>query len=540
MFQQIKCAYHMAMKLNNYQNAVIVIVQYIPQTRSLPYHDGCNLENGRICFVCNNLLVFAQSQYQDDYMSFQSNHPSNINKPVEQAELATECPICRRIVGAAHMCKICNLVVHAIETCFIPDPNTPEGFGQSRICLNCHVNEPPKTVDSSLVDFFAKCSTCGMAGIKWGICIVCRNLIHSTDIYSVPCNEDDRGVPQGRLCKSCARRSDAGQLIETHCMENWKGQAMKFHQKEIRGHFLQKKYSKAILAETKKLAKVPILRTGTDPDLKAVSLNNKKLNLINTCAFDSLFQLFLSVLYDSDKFRERVERLRLGNFFLKMLLDVRQNGVNKGAYVLRAKMLWPISEIRRETAECITIDARMTVGGLCRNLLKEAPCFEEISKCDTCNYQRKKEFVLTSISIESFKQKNYNKAIEREIILPQNRCCSEYTQRNDGCIGKITNKLLILESYLIFEIRLNSEDETLGLIDIPRSLKLSMIPEEYTLRGIAAFVAPDIKEQMSDNERIRHYKGFCFRNRRWTEYDHKMIKCDDNYPVSLHLVLYAK
>lgn len=109
-------------------------------------------------------------------------------------------------------------------------------------------------------------------------------------------------------------------------MENWGGQAKKFHDKEIRGLYLQMIYPKQMFNETKKkLSKIPILKAGTQNDLKALSYDDRKINLINTCAFDCVFQLFLCLLYDSDNVHDTAKSLIFKCPFLKMLVDVSRD-----------------------------------------------------------------------------------------------------------------------------------------------------------------------------------------------------------------------
>ena len=174
-----------------------------------------------------------------------------------------------------------------------------------------------------------------------------------------------------------------------------------------------------LLHET--LLKVPILRSGDENGLLAISLKKCKITLTNTCPFDSVFQLFLSAALDYKEFLEFCGNL--GTDFLALVHKVATQSLNSGSYRKRAQILSEVCPIAESRCGVDLIDCQMTVGGLCCVLFKEVPSLTEIIKCSEGCSER--QVLLPRIQVNgkcAFRGAELAQEIENVVNLEDRRC----------------------------------------------------------------------------------------------------------------------
>lgn len=161
----------------------------------------------------------------------------------------TVCPACANgdSPEGAHKCFNCGRAVHALEQCSVPRSRdeSSEGYGQSRICLDCFSN--------SLSE-----STRVQAGKKF----------------------EDWG---GEVSKSSQKKRKRGGL--------YLGGNPKYIRDKL--HFDNHR-------------SLPILKNGSDSSIKAVHWRNKEITLWYTCHSDAIFQLILAGSSDYPKVQKYV------------------------------------------------------------------------------------------------------------------------------------------------------------------------------------------------------------------------------------------
>ena len=67
---------------------------------------------------------------------------------------------------------------------------------------------------------------------------------------------------------------------------------------QSKGKYLQKGSIQNEFLLEKNLHKIPIIRNGNNISLKPVQIRKNKYSLANTCAFDSILQLFIAAYFD--------------------------------------------------------------------------------------------------------------------------------------------------------------------------------------------------------------------------------------------------
>lgn len=107
---------------------------------------------------------------------------------------------------------------------------------------------------------------------------------------------------------------------------------------------------------------------------------------------------------------------------------------------------------------------------------------------------------------------------------------------------------LFSENFILFEVLSLTENneehlnQEIALDDIPKKLKLSMMTQEYYLKGLISFDPPRMLRkqlQRNDEKRIGHYKTFCLRNGNWTEINYRLTHRRKNYTVNPHIIMYS-
>lgn len=186
-------------------------------------------------------------------------------------------------------------------------------------------------------------------------CIVCNKLIHMCNkCLKINDTDEAHGTSVQRICTSCQNIPKKGILnaIDSNEVENWRGLTLKPAKKKSR--YLDKS-DICLDLEKSKLGNIPILRNESNTDLRPVNIKGKKMSLIQTCSFDSIFQIFLVTLFQSENFKTAVIDLDNKNFF-KMISNTSIHGLSKNTYYTKAIILSEIFFEAKETyMMCMTI-----------------------------------------------------------------------------------------------------------------------------------------------------------------------------------------
>lgn len=143
-------------------------------------------------------------------------------------------------------------------------------------------------------------------------CYICQKAVHAIDACSTPIGEE--GYGQKRICKKCKVSGNANEILATREIEDWRGLASKTSSK---GRYLQRgNVEQDFLLE--KLQKVPIIKNSNNISVKVTKIKNQRYSLTNTCAFDSILQLFITAYFDMKCIKDLVYKavICFSNLFL--------------------------------------------------------------------------------------------------------------------------------------------------------------------------------------------------------------------------------
>lgn len=246
------------------------------------------------------------------------------------------------------------------------------------------------------------------------VCYICRKNVHALDACSAPVGEE--GYGQKRICKNC-QKTDNQNIIASREVEDWHGLAAT----ESQGRYLQGKSIENEFLLDKNIRKIPIIKNGGNLSIKAVKFGKTKYSFTNTCAFDSILQLFIAAYLDKDKVKDLINN-ECNNIFFKLICDMVHFGVRKLSYRLRAEILINIFSGNTLPNNCILIDCQVTIGFLCNKLFAKYPTFREVSRCSKLCAERLKVLPIVNIEIDTLIQKDFVQ-LEKDITLQPQRCC---------------------------------------------------------------------------------------------------------------------
>ncbi|CAI6352262.1 unnamed protein product [Macrosiphum euphorbiae] len=306
-------------------------------------------------------------------------------------------------------------------------------------------------------------------------------------------------------------------------VENWKGLGEP-KKKKKRGNYLDKDPTVLHYNEESntKSPIVGILRNGSIPDLRSITVDSLTYTLTNTCAFDSIFQILCCSFVDSIKYSELVTSNKSLKLYELVAHSIR-DGVNVQSYKKRAIILTDIflknireKQPQRPSVGLIHLDCASTANFMFQSLFIDFPSFKEYRSCENCGF--KKEIVEKTIVANL---PTDNLTFIQDIIYNRfsddlHKCefCNFFSSKSDYTI----------ENHLFIEIIAPSSDHQRSVQNFDLSIILSTIPQKidilkktYTLRGAVSFQAPMSKLKNA----VGHYIGYCWRESidKWERYD---------------------
>lgn len=250
------------------------------------------------------------------------------------------------------------------------------------------------------------------------VCYFCKKNVHV--LCSLPFGDKEN---YSRVCTICKDVQDIKDIFASREVENWRGKTDSTKNALYLGRNAHK-ITDAL--KCKKAAKIPIMKNGNDITLKSLKINNDNYTVVNTCAFDSIFQILLAAGHDLSHIFTYMEETIEINLFFKLIIYTVKNGINLNIYKLRAEILlniFPASDV----AGCKYIDCETNVGYLASILFKETPSFKEMSQCNfDCPPRCKKLPVIQIEETKIVSGTNFDDIIKQNVILEgEHPCCAQ-------------------------------------------------------------------------------------------------------------------
>lgn len=184
------------------------------------------------------------------------------------------------------------------------------------------------------------------------------------------------------------------------------------------------------------------MRNGSNINLKSSNIKGKKISLIQTCGFDSLFQIFVIALFQSENFKNTVADLSPRNNFFNMILKTSIQGLTKNTYYSRAIILSEIFEAKETFDKCFLSNCEVSIGYLCKKIFNDISSFKEITSCNVCNNAREKSFATIQVKIEDLMHSEFPNSIANSFILKPKHCHNRNAEvENAKCTGTQITKI---------------------------------------------------------------------------------------------------
>lgn len=167
------------------------------------------------------------------------------------------------------------------------------------------------------------------------------------------------------------------------------------------------------------------MKNGNNLSLRSVHIGKEKYSLTNTCAFDSILQLFIAAYFDTESIRDFISTDNEIDFkFFELIKEVTSYDIKKSSYRLRAIILKEIFTRKMLPNNCILINCEVSIGFLCRKLFQRYPSFEEVSKCTRGCPERVKALPLIQVKLSALLENNIDQ-IEKDITIQGLRSCCQ-------------------------------------------------------------------------------------------------------------------
>lgn len=247
---------------------------------------------------------------------------------------------------------------------------------------------------------------------------------------------------------------------------------------------------------------------------------NKICKFIETCPFDSIFEMITTMILDYKIFQE--EKSDDFNFITIAKNYIKNGFLLNTLYQERARILFTMYSADLETREIEpgVINCRANAGRVLKNFMKNIPSRTNIISC-SCGYYNILENVITDIRVQdffSYSLKNLKLLMEEEFKVKIQVCpnCSHKSAENTSIIGE----------YLAIDVEIFYQKENLSLFtrscgddiqckksnldELPRNLHLQN--KSYQLSGAICFSGCEGE--------VPHYKSFTLsKNGSWILYD---------------------
>lgn len=345
-----------------------------------------------------------------------------------------------------------------------------------------------------------------------------ENPNNSSDTEEVIIDKESLEIEESLIQKKNKRLSSSGdefeELHELRQEENWKG---KNNKKKRSNYTDPMPHFDPTLQPTNTL---PLILNGTS--CKNVRFDGKIFVLTNTCAFDSICQIFVSAIKYNPHYKKVVFGLNVP--ILKTASILIEKGLKSEFYNERALLLYnlPIYNAEKGKSNVITIKGDINIGNLGVALFTASPSCIVTSRCSQCKKSSTRSYVTISANIDSLKEgfHKLNEAVENSFP-DVKECCGELKEesRNYG-------------PHLLIETDIG-ENNLICLQNI--SLQLNLNTVCYELAGIVTYSGSFRKNSMG------HYTACVPVSENYIQYNDSSKKAfvrDKNYKINAHLCIY--
>lgn len=300
-----------------------------------------------------------------------------------------------------------------------------------------------------------KCTSCRKEDSDaTGLCRICKCKIHATsDCSIVPSNATGETHKQQRVCLPCFNQGDIDAKLSLTETENHKGLPMKDEiasdKRQIKDESITKKKRKNLYlggskqkisdmlhyqSTPNRIKPLALLKNGNNDKLAFITIGNCKVSLKNTCALDSLFQIYLAMATDCEKFREYLQNIYddspgcAQNLFIRMILETLSKNVRQLIYLLRAELMLKYLGINLKPGTTNEIECATGIHDLANYILKYQPSMTIQGQCKKkCTAAFVDESPTKLLEIFHLHKKNFSNILKNQFM--KSKLCVECNTR---------------------------------------------------------------------------------------------------------------
>lgn len=141
-------------------------------------------------------------------------------------------------------------------------------------------------------------------------CVRCNKKFNSQELQ--PVDDSDDSYSDHKVCTACSKidKQLTKEMLGKRAYENWKGKGTPISEKKSRSLYINSSSTKiSEMLQYERANGLPILKCGDHQELEAVKLEGRFISLVNTCPFDSIFQMLLVAACDFSIIHEKVTEL---------------------------------------------------------------------------------------------------------------------------------------------------------------------------------------------------------------------------------------
>ncbi|KAL4089147.1 hypothetical protein QTP88_024215 [Uroleucon formosanum] len=294
--------------------------------------------------------------------------------------------------------------------------------------------------------------------------------------------------------------------------------------------------------------------------MKCRIINNNKIELLNTCAFDTLVQLFACATTDSIQFGNYIFDDNKSGLFYELLRCITKNGVTNKVYDLRTNILYHIFPHDELLRSIVRVGCHCDIREIMINkVLNDVIMADEIHRCSNDQCQRIMKKVPVKCIPYSSRSEDFGDLQVHidDLIKPSSTLCAGF----NNCEGIWTIET-VLKSHVLIEVsnipedKLFYKDAKIGeenLLDVSEAvfgdvvcslesipIKITIMNEHFILRGAAVFIG----NRSAARTGIGHYVAVALRNDgHWEDYDdfkHKPVSIPKSTECGVQILLYTR
>lgn len=176
---------------------------------------------------------------------------------------------------------------------------------------------------------------------------------------------------------------------EMVAVENWRGKGELKSTNKKRSYFSNDSNALYVDLNSQVNKKsLGVILNGSSKNMRCRIINKNKIELLNTCAFDTLVQLFACATTDSIQFGNYIFDNNKSGLFFELLRCITKNGVTNKVYDLRAKILYHIFPHDELLRSIVRVGCHCHIREMINKVLNDVIMADEIHRCSNDRCQR--------------------------------------------------------------------------------------------------------------------------------------------------------